>query len=296
MELHQVRYFLSLAQTLNFTRAAEACNVTQPALTRAIQRLEDELGGPLLYRERNLTQLTDLGRSVLPLLEQTYAAALAAKEQAAAFKRRDSAPLRLGLGASIAAAVLAPVLGEMHQRIKGLALTLKQAGTDALIDQLLDGQLDVAVLVEPDRMPDRLNRWPMFAERYVVICARGHRLANHEAVPASALEDEILLGRDGAGCDFGRTLERLAGAAGFKPRLQHTGMTEDHVQTLVAASLGVALSAERQPIATGVIAKPLADAGASRQVLLVSAAGRSHGPAVTAFVKLVRARDWSLPA
>src|SRR5258706_5182211 len=95
MELHQVRYFLILAQTLNFTRAADACNVTQPALTRAIQRLEDEFGGPLLSRERNLTQLTDLRRTVLPLLEQTYEAALAAKEHAAAVKRRDAAPIRL---------------------------------------------------------------------------------------------------------------------------------------------------------------------------------------------------------
>ena len=71
MDLVQIRYFLALAETLNFTRAAERCNVTQPALTRSIQRLEDELGGPLLLRERNLTQLTELGRAMLPLLEQT---------------------------------------------------------------------------------------------------------------------------------------------------------------------------------------------------------------------------------
>ena len=64
MELSQVRYFIALCRTLNFTRAAEQCNVTQPAFTRAIQRLEEELGGALLFRERNLTQLTELGRSL----------------------------------------------------------------------------------------------------------------------------------------------------------------------------------------------------------------------------------------
>src|SRR4051812_19718789 len=178
MELHQVRYFLTLAQTLNFTRAADACNVTQPALTRAIQRLEDEFGGPLLYRERNLTQLTDLGRAVLPLLEQTYNAALAAKEQAIAFRRRDAAPIRLGLAASIAATVIGPVLAELQARIAGLELSLRHAGTDTLVEQLLGSQLDAALLVEPDKLPERLNRWPPFAERYVVLCARGHRLAN----------------------------------------------------------------------------------------------------------------------
>ena len=63
MEMHQIRYFLAVAETLNFTRAAEKCNVTQPALTRAIQKLEEELGGLLLRRERSLTHLSDLGRS-----------------------------------------------------------------------------------------------------------------------------------------------------------------------------------------------------------------------------------------
>src|SRR5258706_8356261 len=158
MELHQVRYFLILAQTLNFTRAADACNVTQPALTRAIQRLEDELGGPLLFRERNLTQLTDLGRAVLPLLEQTYNAALAAKEQAIAFRRRDAAPIRLGLTASIAAGLLAPVLAELQDRVKGLELSLRHAGTDALGDQPLNSPLDAAGLVEPEKLSGHLAR------------------------------------------------------------------------------------------------------------------------------------------
>ena len=70
MEMHQIRYFLAVAETLNFTRAAEKCNVTQPALTRAIQKLEEELGGLLLRRERNLTHLSDLGRLMKPHLEQ----------------------------------------------------------------------------------------------------------------------------------------------------------------------------------------------------------------------------------
>ncbi len=70
MDPTQIHYFLALARTLNFTRAAEACNVTQHALTKSIQRLEEELGGPSLLRERALTQLTPLGRAMLPLLEQ----------------------------------------------------------------------------------------------------------------------------------------------------------------------------------------------------------------------------------
>ena len=75
MELHEARYFLALAKSLNFTRAAEQCRVTQPALTKAVQKLEQELDGALIFRERHLTQLTDLGKLVLPMVERTLAAA-----------------------------------------------------------------------------------------------------------------------------------------------------------------------------------------------------------------------------
>jgi len=72
MEMHQIRYFLAVCETLNFTKAAELCHVTQPSLTRAIQKLEEELEGPLFQRERRLTQLTPLGRLMQPYLEQIY--------------------------------------------------------------------------------------------------------------------------------------------------------------------------------------------------------------------------------
>ena len=69
MEMHQVRYFLATVSELNFTKAADKCNVTQPSLTRAIKQLEDELGGDLFRRERPHAQLTELGQRMYPLLE-----------------------------------------------------------------------------------------------------------------------------------------------------------------------------------------------------------------------------------
>ena len=126
MELFQVRYFLALARTLNFTRAAEACSVSQPALTRAIQRLEEELGGPLLHRERNLTQLSALGRAMLPYLEAAHAAAESAAAEAAAFQQRDREPLRLGIETTLSAQILAPALQALQQRLPGFAFTLAE--------------------------------------------------------------------------------------------------------------------------------------------------------------------------
>jgi DNA-binding transcriptional LysR family regulator len=85
MEMHQVRYFLALCEELNFTRAAERCNVAQPSLTRAIKQLEEELGGALFRRERANTHLSELGRTLKPYLEQVYHRAEDAKRQAHEF-------------------------------------------------------------------------------------------------------------------------------------------------------------------------------------------------------------------
>src|SRR6201993_3960250 len=100
MEMHQIRYFLAVAEELNFTRASEKCNVSQPSLSRAVKLLEEELGGPLFHRERSRTHLTELGRMVQPHLATVY-------EQSRAVERlsRDFAdskmPLRLGIMSTI---------------------------------------------------------------------------------------------------------------------------------------------------------------------------------------------------
>src|SRR5215831_15485976 len=80
MEMHQIRYFLAVADELNFTRAATKCNVSQPSLTRAIKLLEEELGGALFHRERANTHLSELGRMVMPHLQQVYGQSQAAKQ------------------------------------------------------------------------------------------------------------------------------------------------------------------------------------------------------------------------
>src|SRR3712207_8184276 len=85
MEMHQIRYFLAVCEELNFTRAAERCNVAQPSLTRAIKLLEEELGGSLFHRERANTHLSELGRMVRPYLEEVYAKTQEAKRQALDF-------------------------------------------------------------------------------------------------------------------------------------------------------------------------------------------------------------------
>ena len=101
MEMHQVRYFLAVARTLNFTRAAEECNVAQPSLTRAIKLLEGELGGDLFRRERPRAMLTPLGERMYPLLKQCYDSAQSARALAAMINDGEVGALKIAVSSSI---------------------------------------------------------------------------------------------------------------------------------------------------------------------------------------------------
>src|SRR5713101_5045672 len=128
MEMHQVRYFLAVADTLNFTRAAEQCHVSQPALTRAIQQLEEELGGLLLRRERKLTHLTDFGQLIEPHLRQLSADAEAAKSTAKRFLNMQQAQIRLGVMCTIGPARFMGFLARFRGANPGCDLTLVGGG------------------------------------------------------------------------------------------------------------------------------------------------------------------------
>lgn len=290
MDLTQIRYFLALARTLNFTRAAEACHVTQPALTKSIQRLEEELGGPLLLRERLLTQLTPLGQAMLPLLEQAFAAAERAKEHASGMKRQASSPLRVGLAADVPTLPFLPVFGELAARLPGFELSLEDASGAKLCEALLRGTLDAAIVTEGAALSDRLNRWPLFRDVAMLMMPPGHALDTGQAVPLSALDGAAVI-CGAADCRMARLLEQAQKAHGARPSHRHRVDAPGRAADLVRAGLGIALSTERTAAPDGICKRPLAEQ-AAHDVLLVAVAGRPFTRAAHAFIKLARAREW----
>ena len=136
MEMHQIRYFLAAARTLNFTQAADECHVAQPSLSRAIRNLEEELGGDLFRRERSLTHLTELGKLMLPALTQAYESALSAKALAASYKTGTSAPLRLALSQTINLNLLTPCLTELVRVFPGLELNVSRGTAPEVAEHL----------------------------------------------------------------------------------------------------------------------------------------------------------------
>jgi DNA-binding transcriptional LysR family regulator len=286
MELNQVRYFIALCRTLNFTRAAEGCNVTQPALTRAIQRLEDELGGPLIYRERNLTQLTELGRAMRPHLEAMLEAAEAARQAARACTELEPTSLRIGLGPAIGASHVAEAIRFLARLYPQIAIHFEESGPAALAEAMLADMLDCALLPEGAALPERLNRWTIGRESCVVVMPQDHSLAARNSVTASELEGETLLFGERCG-GFAHRLRAEWGDR-FVPR--PCGGSWVQMLDLVRAGLGLALIPDCLGIAADLAVRPLTEPRLNRTVLLTLVAGRPHGPAVANLVKICRAR------
>jgi LysR family hydrogen peroxide-inducible transcriptional activator len=285
MELSQVRYFITLCRTLNFTRAAEQCNVSQPALTRAVQRLEDELGGALLFRERNLTQLTELGRAMRPHLEAMLEAADAASALARAKRKHTPSSLKIGLGPGIGASAIAPAVREVSRILPETSIHFEESGPAALVDAMLTDMLDCALLPDDCDMPERLNRWPLYTETAILVLPAGHRLTALNAVTARDILDETIL----VGERCGGFANMLVTITGFSLRLQRCNGAAAQMLDLVSAGLGIALLSERLAFAAALTTRKFSEPDLTRGICLAAVAGRPLNPAAASFIKLCRA-------
>ena len=154
MEMHQVRYFLAVSRELNFSRAADTCNVAQPSLTRSIKKLEAELGGPLFVRERGHIRLTEFGDLMRPHLEQILEVRAIARNEADGFRTLERAPVRLGAMCTISPSRVVGFLERLRAEIPTLDLTVREGAAGELVDEMMSGELDVSLIGLPS-FPDR---------------------------------------------------------------------------------------------------------------------------------------------
>jgi DNA-binding transcriptional LysR family regulator len=290
MELPEIRYFLALSQTLNFTRAAEICGISQPALTRAIRRMEEELGGLLFSRERNNTHLTELGRLIEPHLTEVLAQAGHAKQTAARFLKLEGAHLALGVMCTIAPVQFVSFLGRFRADNPGVEVTLLEGIPEQLCNFLIEGRLDVALMARPDGFPPPLRALELYAERFVVACAAGHRFAGQGDVPMTELDGEFLLSR--INCEYVDVLDNLCRERQVNLIRSYRSEREDWILNMVAADLGVCFLPEYTAAFPGVVGCALVLPSVARTVSLVTVAGRRASPPVKAFVETVRRYAW----
>ena len=290
MEMHQIRYFLAVARELNFTRAAESCNVSQPALTRAIQQLEDELGGQLMRREGKLSHLTDLGERMLPLMLRCYESALAAKSLASSFKVGSAQALLLALARSIELSPIIDCLGEIRRRCSTLQFKILRGSASEISENLKKGQADLAIAGPLEEPWDRLDCHSLYQEELMLAVAPQHRLADRNQVTIEDLAGERII--FDAACEVATELAAQLQKRGLSEEsLLRLGSRQD-ILMLLEANLGVGFLPADSQGRGGLRTIRVDGLGTRRQISLYTVAGRQRSSATEAMIKLLRARDW----
>jgi DNA-binding transcriptional LysR family regulator len=291
MEMHQVRYFLAVAQALNFTRAAEECHVAQPSLTRAIRQLEGELGGDLFRRERPHAQLTELGQRMLPLLKQCYESALGARSLATAIKKGEVGSLQLALSQSIDQSVVIPHVIELGKLFHDLELKLLRGTAFEVIDFLKRGDAELGLGATIGDEWERLDRWPLFTEDFHLIVNSGHPIAGHSAVGLDDLRQERLVTR--TYCETTPQLLEVLRGRGFDVDRRHETGAESDLIALLEAGIGIAFFPRSTTSPASLVRVQVEGLELNRTVYLYAVAGRQRTAVGTTLMKMLRACDWS---
>src|ERR1043166_974973 len=291
MEMHQVRYFLAVARVLNFTRAAEECNVTQPSLTRAIKQLEAELGGDLFRRERPAAQLTELGLRMHPLLRQCYDAATGARQLASSFKSGEVGALRIALTHSVDLSLLIPHLEQIRRLFNRLEFRFLRGSSEEVAEFLKKGEAELAIAAELGEDWDRLDAWPLFSEGFQLILNKHHPLAGRDGVSMEDLRSQQLLSRHY--CEHAERLGASLRACGIDGDHSHAILSERDLIELLEADIGVAVIPRSASAPETLKRTELDGLDLRRTVHLYGVAGRERTAVAAAVLRLLRGADWS---
>jgi LysR family transcriptional regulator, hydrogen peroxide-inducible genes activator len=291
LEMSQIRYFRALVEELNFTRAAERCKVSQPALTRSIRLLEQEFGGTLFNRERNETHLSELGRIVKPHIDEIYEQARLAAQGAQQFASLEQAQLRLGVMCTVAPRDLIQLIAGVRTRHPGIRVELVNSTAPELDEALRGGKFEIAILCKAEDDHDSSFHYQaLFREQFVIATSLDHPFARKDFVRVSDLGNEPYLRR--INCEFGEIAGRVFRANGCKVETVYKSDRDDWILAMAAAGMGFSFLPRYCADHPGVIVRPLVDPEFWREVSLVTVRGRQHSPAVGALVHEAMQATW----
>lgn len=290
MEMSQIRYVLAAAKTLNFTKAAVNCNVSQPALTKAIKTLEAQLGAPLFHREGKRVLLSEFGQSMLPHLRQIMAEAEAAQTLADNFRLLNEVPVRVGVMSTLGHVRLSRFLAKYQNDYSGVEVTVSEASVFELKGRLEEGDLDVAILNPLDGLGETFSVTDLYQERYVVIFPPGHALSELNAIKLSDLSGQPYVDR--LACEMREMVMEVCQDMDVDLYARFRSEREDWIQAMVLARIGFAFMPEYSVTLPELLQRPLVEPQVTRTISLVSVPGRPFSPAVSAFVRSAQSFDW----
>ena len=243
MELRHLRYFVAVAEALNFTRAAERLGISQPPLSLQIRQLEKELGTPLFHRRSRSVELTDAGKLLLEeariILRQVETAKSGVRRRA----RGETGRLVVGsAGATYFHPLIPAIFREYGMRYPDIVLAPRASNTALLVARLRAGRVDIALIRPPIDDAEGLTMEPLVDEDTVAILPNGHRLTKLASVPLAALAKETFIMYPRA-LNPGNYDAIIAACrrAGFNPKLGQEAPQIVSVIPLVAAGFGVSV-------------------------------------------------------
>jgi len=243
MTLTELRYIVAVARERHFGRAAEACFVSQPTLSVAVKKLEEELDVKLFERGSNEVSVTPLGEEIIRQAQSVLEQAQSIKEIAKRGKDPLAGPLRLGVIYTIGPYLLPDLVRNAIAEVPQMPLMLQENFTARLLDMLRSGELDCAILAEP--FPDtNLALAPLYDEPFLVAVPRTHPLASHERINAEELKQETMLLLGTGHCFRDHVLEVCPEFARFSSnaegiRKSFEGSSLETIKHMVAAGMGV---------------------------------------------------------
>jgi LysR family transcriptional regulator, transcription activator of glutamate synthase operon len=290
MELRQLRYLVALAEELNFTRAAAAEHIAQPALSQQIRRLEEELGVALVQRTTRHVSLTEAGQLLVVRARRILAELESANSELQALRGIDRGHVTIGAIHTMGPIDLSLALAEFHARYPQVALSVREHTSEECAELLRIDEVDLAFLSVTERVESHeLGLHQLISEELMVLMPVGHPLAGREEVRMAELSHEQFIS-----FRVGARLRELLFSAGrdaqFEPRVTLESNESYRIRTLVSRGLGVAILPKSDAIGQGAevaIARLVAPA-LRRDITLAWRAGRRHSPAAQAFMELAR--------
>jgi DNA-binding transcriptional LysR family regulator len=295
LNLHLLRLFAAVARHRNFSRAAEALHVSQPAVSKGVRDFEAQIGSRLLERGgQGGVTLTEAGDLLMRHAAALFAAERAAEEELAALRGLHRGSLSVGASTTIATYQLPPFLGAFHKRHPEVELRLTSGNTRAIVELLSLRELDIALVEGPVDEPGIEVR-PWCEEEMVLIAAPDHRLARARApIAMEAIAQEILLIREPGSGTRDVVLAALDARRIVPRTILEIGSTEA-IKRIVAAGFGIAIvstAAAADQIALGrlVILKPR-NFAVRRMLTRLSLSARQPSAAAAAFDAMLDCRQ-----
>lgn len=273
MTLTDLRYLIALAHERHFGRAAEKCHVSQPTLSVAIKKVEDELGVQLFERSATEVKITTTGRRIVNQAEKVLMEAAQIHEIAAAGKDPLSGPLRLGIIYTIAPYLLPRLIPRVHRRAPRMPLIITENYTTRLLEALKRGELDVIVLSLPFDEAGIVAQ-PVYDEPFRVLMPATHPWTGLAQIDADKLADDQLLLLGAGNCFRDQVLEvcpHCRSVSGLQRTLE--GSSLETIRHMVATGLGVTVlpstAADELPLQNALVAvRPFSAPEPSRRVVL----------------------------